>query len=627
MNRYPLWKYVIVAFALVIGFIYTLPNFFGESPAVQLSSTKTTFKVDIKTLDRVESTLKTAGVENNGIFLDTNGVKVRLKDTDTQLKAKDLLEKQFNPDANDPHYVVALNLLSSSPQWLTKLHALPMYLGLDLRGGVHFLLQVDMKGATTKRLDSMAADLRSLMRDKNIRHGGINRDGERIVIRFRDDETRGKARFILETNQPDLQLADQGESNDLRLSATLKPTAIKRLQEFAIKQNMGTLHNRINELGVAEPVIAQQGADRIVVQLPGVQDTAKAKDILGRTATLEIRMVDDSPGGLEAAQAGQVPFGTELYVERGGRPLLVKKQVVLTGDRLTDAQPGFDNQTQEPAVHLSLDSAGSRLFKEITRENVGKRMAILLIEKGKGEVVTAPVIRTEIGGGRVQISGSMSTTEANDTALLLRAGSLAAPMEIIEERTIGPSLGADNIQKGFHSTMWGFAAIAGFMMLYYMLFGLVSVIALGCNLLFLIALLSMLQATLTLPGIAAIALALGMAIDANVLINERIREELRNGSTPQAAISTGYERAFGTILDSNITTLIAGIALLVFGSGPVRGFAVVHCLGILTSLFSAVVVSRAMINLIYGRRRKLESLAIGQIWKPGSATSHAVVTK
>ena len=623
MNRYPLWKYAIVAFALMIGFIYTLPNFFGESPAVQVSSAKATIKVDLKTLERVETSLKDAGIAHNGTFFDTSGVKVRLQDTDTQLKAKDLLEKTFNPDAADPQYVVALNLLSSSPQWLTNLHALPMYLGLDLRGGVHFLLQIDMKGALTKRLDSMSADLRSLMRDKNIRHGGINRDGERITLRFRDEDTRTKARIVLEDNQPDLQLVDQGEASDLKLTATLKPTAIKQIQELAVKQNMGTLHNRINELGVAEPVITQQGADRIVVQLPGVQDTAKAKDILGRTATLEIRMVDDTPGLLETAIGGQVPFGTELYVERGGRPLLVKKLVVLTGDRLTDAQAGFDSQNQEPAVHLSLDSAGSRIFKDITRENVGKRMAILLIEKGKGEVITAPVIRTEIAGGRVQISGSMSTVEANDTALLLRAGSLAAPMEIIEERTIGPSLGAENIKKGFHSTMWGFIAISVFMIGYYMLFGVVSVLALASNLLFLIALLSLLQATLTLPGIAAIALTLGMAIDSNVLINERVRDELRNGATPQAAIHTGYDRAFDTIIDSNITTLIAGIALLIFGSGPVRGFAVVHCLGILTSLFSSVVVSRAMINLIYGRRRKLESLSIGQIWKPGNKTTAA----
>jgi len=623
MNRYPLWKYITVAVALVIGFIYTLPNFFGESPAVQVSSAKATLKVDTQALARVESVLQAEKIATNGIFLDNVGVKVRLADTDTQLKAKDLLEKQFNPDPADPQYVVALNLLSSSPQWLTNMHALPMYLGLDLRGGVHFLLQVDMKGALTKRLDSMGADLRSLLRDKNVRHAGIGREGERIVIRFRDVETRDKGRIALADNQPDLQLAEQGEGSDLRLVATLKPEAMKRIQEFAIKQNITTLHNRINELGVAEPVIQQQGADRIVVQLPGVQDTAKAKDILGRTATLEIRMVDDTPGALEAAQAGQVPFGTELYVERGGLPLLVKKQVVLTGDRLTDAQPGFDSQSQEPAVHLSLDSAGARIFKDITRESVGKRMAILLIEKGKGEVVTAPVIRTEIGGGRVQISGRMSTQEANDTALLLRAGSLAAPMDIIEERTIGPSLGADNISKGFHSTLWGFAAIAVFMMAYYMLFGLISTVALASNLLFLIALLSMLQATLTLPGIAAIALTLGMAIDANVLINERIREELRGGASPQVAIHTGYDRAWGTILDSNVTTLIAGIALLIFGSGPVRGFAVVHCLGILTSLFSAVFVSRALVNLIYGRRRKLEALSIGQIWKPGNTAGTA----
>jgi preprotein translocase subunit SecD len=407
--------------------------------------------------------------------------------------------------------------------------------------------------------------------------------------------------------------------------ASLKPEAQKRIQEFAVKQNITTLHNRINELGVAEPVIQQQGADRIVVQLPGVQDTAKAKDILGRTATLEVRMVDDeassNPGIMEQAARGQPPAGTEYYVERGGRGLLVKKQVVLTGERLTDAQPGFDNQTQEPAVHLSLDSSGARIFKDVTRENVGKRMAILLIEKGKGEVVTAPVIRTEIGGGRVQISGRMSTVEANDVALLLRAGSLAAPMDIIEERTIGPSLGADNIAKGFNSTLWGFAAIAVFMMAYYLLFGMVSVMALSANMLFLIALLSLLQATLTLPGIAAIALALGMAIDSNVLINERVREELRGGNTPQAAITAGYERAWATILDSNVTTLIVGIALLIFGSGPVRGFAVVHCLGILTSIFSSVVVSRAMVNLIYGRRRKLEALSIGQVWKPGLAAS------
>lgn len=611
MNRYPLWKYITVAVALLLGFIYTLPNFFGESPAVQVSSAKVTQKVDERTLEQVRSILDSASVTHNGIFLDATGVKVRFANTDTQLKARDLLERSFNPDAANPRFVVALNLLSSSPKWLTQMGALPMYLGLDLRGGVHFLLQVDMVGAISKRLDSASTDIRTLLREKNVRHAGINRESDRLVVRFRDAAGRQQAAQVIGDNMADFQIAETASGADFQLVLTLKPTAIKVTQEFAIKQNMTTLHNRINELGVAEPVIQQQGMDRIVVQLPGVQDTAKAKDILGRTATLEIRMVDDSPGVLEAALGGSAPFGSELYRERSGQAILVKKQVVLTGDRLTDAQPGFDNQTQEPAVHLTLDGAGARIFKDITRENVGKRMAILLIEKGQGEVVTAPVIRGEIGGGRVQISGRMSTQEANETALLLRAGSLAAPMDIIEERTIGPSLGAENIAKGFDSTLWGFVAIAVFMIGYYMLFGVVSVIALSANLLLLVALLSLLQATLTLPGIAAIALTLGMAIDANVLINERIREELRNGVPPQSAISTGYERAFDTILDSNITTLIAGLALLIFGSGPVRGFAVVHCLGILTSIFSAVVVSRAMVNLIYGRQKKLNSLSIG----------------
>ncbi|MDT3736336.1 MAG: protein translocase subunit SecD [Denitratisoma sp.] len=620
MNRYPLWKYILIAVALTLGLLYTLPNFYGEAPAVQVSSIKTAVKVDIRLLGRVEETLKAAGIAHDGLFADQNSVRVRFGDTETQLKARDTIERALNPDAENASYVVALNLLTRSPAWLTSLHALPMYLGLDLRGGVHFLLQVDMKGALTKRLDATAADLRSLMRDKGVRHGGIARERDQIAIRFRDAETRNKARAVVENAQPDLLLTEVQDGADFKLTATLKPEAQQRIQEFAIKQNITTLHNRINELGVAEPVIQQQGADRIVVQLPGVQDTAKAKDILGRTATLEVRLVDDensqNPAVMEEAARGQPPVGTEYYVERSGAPLLVKKQVVLTGDRLTDAQPGFDNQTHEPAVHLTLDSAGARIFKDVTRDNVGKRMAILLIEKGKGEVITAPVIRSEIGGGRVQISGRMSTVEANDVALLLRAGSLAAPMEIVEERTIGPSLGAENIERGFKSTLYGFIAIAVFMAIYYLIFGLISVVALSTNLLLLIALLSMLQATLTLPGIAAIALTLGMAIDANVLINERIREELRNGVTPQAAIAAGYERAFGTILDSNVTSLIAGLALLIFGSGPVRGFAVVHCLGILTSMFSSVVVSRGIVNLVYGSRRKLAALSIGNVaWK------------
>ncbi len=620
MNRYPLWKYIMLAAALVIGFLYTLPNFFGESPAVQVSSAKATVKVEASMMGRVEQALQTAGISNTGLYFEQNGpvgtVRVRLTSSDQQLRARDLLEKTLNPDSTDPSYVVALNLLSASPAWLRSLHALPMYLGLDLRGGVHFLLQVDMKGALTKRYDSMTGDVRTLLRDKNIRHNGIDRAGQTVEVKFRDAETRDRANEVLRTNLPDLQLTEQTVGEDFKLIGALSAPAIKTAQDSALRQNITTLHNRINELGVAEPIIQQQGADRIVVQLPGVQDVAKAKDILGRTATLEVRLVDDSPEAQSALASGTVPFGLERYTDRDGRPVLVRRQIILTGENLQDAQAGFDTQAQQAAVHLTLDAKGARIFRDITRDNVGKRMAILLFEKGKGEVVTAPVIRSEIAGGRVQISGSMSSVEANDTALLLRAGSLAAPMEIIEERTIGPSLGADNIEKGFKSVLYGFLAISVFIMAYYGLFGVFSVIALTFNLLLLIALLSMLQATLTLPGIAAIALTLGMAIDANVLINERIREELRAGASPQQAIHLGFERAWGTILDSNVTTLIAAVALLAFGSGPIRGFAIVHTLGILTSVFSSVVGARALSNLWYGRRKKLTKLSIGQVWKP-----------
>jgi len=617
MNRYPWWKYTILAIALVVGLIYTLPNFFGEAPAVQVSSGKATLKVDASLVPRVEQALQQASIRADFVQFDGNSVKARFADTDTQLRAKDAIAKALNPDPADPPYIVALNLLSRSPHWLTSLHALPMYLGLDLRGGVHFLMQVDMKSALTKKAEALTGDIRTLLRDKNLRHAGVTRDGNTVDVRFRDRETATAARDLLATQLPDLLWTEAPDGSDIRLRGTLKPEAARAVQEAAIKQNITTLHNRVNELGVAEPVIQQQGPERVVVQLPGVQDTAKAKDIIGRTATLEVRLVDDSvEAAAGAAGTGPVPFGTERYVERGGAPLIVKRQVLLTGENLTDAQAGFDSQTQEAAVHLTLDAKGARIFRDVTRENVGKRMAILLFEKGKGEVVTAPVIRSEIGGGRVQISGRMSTVEANDTALLLRAGSLAAPMEIIEERTIGPTLGADNVAKGFNSVVYGFAAIAAFMCVYYLLFGVFSTLALAFNLLLLVAVLSMLQATLTLPGIAAIALALGMAIDANVLINERVREELRSGSSPQAAIHAGYERAWATILDSNVTTLIAGVALLAFGSGPVRGFAIVHCLGILTSMFSAVVFSRGLVNLWYGRQKKLKSVSIGQVWKP-----------
>ena len=620
MNRYPWWKYAMLAVAFVIGLLYTLPNFFGEAPAVQVSSGKVTLKVDSSLVPRVEKALADAQLKPDFVQFDGNSVRARFGDTDTQIRAKDVLSRALNPDASDPAYIVALNLVSRSPTWLTSMRALPMYLGLDLRGGVYFLMQVDMKAALTKRAEALTGDIRSLLREKNIRHTGIARDGNLVRVTFREDATLQAAQAALAAALPDLQWdAGTSGSGERQLTGTLKPQAAIAVQQAALKQNITTLHNRVNELGVAEPVIQQQGADRVVVQLPGVQDTAKAKDIIGRTATLEVRMVDDSTEAAAAAiGSAPVPFGTERYVERGGAPLIVKRQVILTGENLTDAQAGFDGQNHEPAVHLTLDAKGARVFRDITRENIGKRMAILLFEKGKGEVVTAPVIRSEIGGGRVQISGRMTTQEANDTALLLRAGSLAAPMEIVEERTIGPSLGAENITKGFDSVMYGFAAIAVFMCCYYLLFGVFSTLALAFNLLLLVAILSMLQATLTLPGMAAIALTLGMAIDANVLINERVREELRNGSSAQTAIQAGYERAWGTILDSNVTTLIAGVALLAFGSGPVRGFAVVHCLGILTSMFSAVVFSRGLVNLWYGRKKKLKSVSIGQVWRPGA---------
>ena len=617
MNRYPVWKYVILLVALLVGAIYTLPNLFGESPAVQVSSARASVKIDATTLAKVQEALKAANLTPDLIGIEGTSVKARFGNTDDQLKAKDVVQKALVPDANDAGYVVALNLLSRSPAWLTALHAFPMYLGLDLRGGVHFMLQVDMQAALTKKAESLSGDLRTSLRDKNVRHSGIARNGQTIEVRFRDSDSLAAGKAVVQDQFPDLITTDAPDGTEYKLTATIRPEAARRVQDQALKQNITTLHNRINELGVAEPVIQQQGLDRIVVQLPGVQDTAKAKDILGRTATLEVRMVDES-GEARAAESGTgaVPFGAERFLERSGQPVIVKKQVILTGENLTDAQPGFDSQTQEAVVNLTLDAKGARIFRDVTRESIGKRMAIVLFEKGKGEVVTAPVIRSEISGGRVQISGRMTAMEATDTALLLRAGSLAAPMEIIEETTIGPSLGAENIAKGFHSVAWGFAAVAVFMCMYYMLFGVFSSISLAVNLLLLVAVLSMLQATLTLPGMAAMALVLGMAIDANVLINERVREELRNGASAQAAIHAGYDRAWATILDSNVTTLIAGLALLTFGSGPVRGFAVVHVLGILTSMFSGVFFSRGLVNLWYGRQNKLKSVSIGTVWRP-----------
>jgi preprotein translocase subunit SecD len=617
MNRYPAWKYAIIVIALLVGALYTLPNFFGEAPAVQVSAVKASQKVDRSTQLRVEESLKAAGIVAELVSMEGASIRARFTTTDTQLLAKDAIQKTLVPDANDPAYVVALNLLSRSPDWLTWLRAVPMYLGLDLRGGVHFMLQVDMPAALSKMAESQAGDIRSALREKNVRHGGISRNGQTIEIRLRDAQTLDAAKRVIAEQFTELQTTDAIEGSEYRLIASIKPASARNVQDQALKQNITTLHNRINELGVAEPVIQQQGLDRIVVQLPGVQDTAKAKDILGRTATLEVRMVDESAEARAALSgAGAIPFGAERYIERNGQPVIVKKQVVITGDRLTNAKTTFD-QNQRPAVSVDLDGVGGRVMRDLTRENVGKLMAIIMFERGKGEAISVARIQGEFGSS-FQITGNFTSEETNSLSLLLRAGALAAPMEIIEERTIGPSLGAENIAKGFSSVTWGFVAVAAFMCVYYMLFGVFSSVALAVNLLLLVAVLSMLQATLTLPGMAAMALVLGMAIDANVLINERVREELRNGASPQAAIHAGYDRAWATILDSNVTTLIAGLALLAFGSGPVRGFAVVHCLGILTSMFSGVFFSRGLVNLWYGRQKKLKNMSIGTVWRPGA---------
>ena len=627
MNRYPVWKYAIIVIALLVGIIYTLPNFYGEAPAVQVASVKATVTVDRALEQRVETLLADAGVKPLALTLEAGSIRARFDKEDEQLKAKGVLEKALVPDPTDPSYVVALNLISRSPTWLTALHAKPMYLGLDLRGGVHFTLQVDMQAALTKRIETLTSDVRLALRDKKIRHGGVNREGQSLEVRLQDEATATTVRNLIADTMPDLLANVDNAGGAYVVRASIKPESMRAVQDQALKQNMTTLHNRINELGVAEPVIQQQGADRIVVQLPGVQDPAQAKNILGRTATLEVRMVDESSEARSAEMgSGPVPFGSEKYNDPSGQPIVVKKQVVLTGENLNDAQPGFDSQSNEPTVNLTLDGKGATIFKDVTSQNIGKRMAILLFEKGKGQVVTAPVIRSEISGGRVQISGRMTTKEASDTSLLLRAGSLAAPMEIIEEYTIGPSMGKENVDAGIKSVVGGFIVIALFMCCYYMMFGVFSSIALVVNLLLLMAVLSMLQATLTLPGIAAMALALGVAIDSNVLINERVREELRAGASPQTAINAGYQHAWATILDSNVTTLIAGLALLAFGSGPVRGFAVVHCIGILTSMFSAVFVSRGLVNLWYGGRKKLKSISIGQVWKPDSDEHRSVAS-
>ncbi|MES2113992.1 MAG: protein translocase subunit SecD [Pseudomonadota bacterium] len=618
MNRYPVWKYILIAVAILLGALYTAPNYFGESPAVQVTSGKSTVKMTSEMAAQVAAVLQKENLAVEGVSFDGTGtyasVRARFADTDTQFKAKAVLEKDLNADPADPTYLVALNLQPNTPKWMQSLRALPMYLGLDLRGGVHFLMQVDVKAALTKRVQGIQASARSLLRDKGVRHAGIDRVGDVIEIKFRDEDTRAKAREVLSSSMADLSMVDGGAGSELKLTVTLKPAALKQTIEEGVKQNIATLSKRVNELGVAEPIIQQQGPDRIVVQLPGVQDVARAKAVIGRTATLEVRMVDDTiTPGTELSAA--IPFNSELFTVGKGVPVVLSKDVVLTGDYISSATASFD-QNQQPAVGIDLNGDGGRKMRDATRERVGKRMAIVLFEKGKPEVLSVATIQSELGS-RFQITGMGNAENSAELALLLRSGALYAPMDVIEERTIGPQLGAENISKGLHSTMYGFAAIAVFMMAYYMMFGFFSVLALACNLLLLIALLSLMQATLTLPGIAAIALALGMAIDANVLINERIREELRGGASPQQAISVGFDRAWATILDSNVTTLIVGLALWVFGSGAIRGFAVVHCLGILTSMFSAVFMSRGVVNLWYGRKKKLQSIAIGTVWVPG----------
>jgi preprotein translocase subunit SecD len=618
MNRYPVWKYILIAIAVLLGLLYTAPNYFGESPALQVTTGKSTGKITSGTTTLVADTLKRDGIPATNVGLEGTGastsVRARFATTDAQFKAKLALERDLNRDSADPDYIVTVNLVKNTPAWMQKLRALPMNLGLDLRGGVHFLLQVDAKATLENKVKGIQSSVRSILRDQNVRHSGIERAGNTIVVRFRDEATRAKAQSVLANQMGDLAFAESADGTDLKLTASLKPAALQKTVEEGVKQNIITLSKRINELGVSEPIIQQQGTDRIVVQLPGVQDVARAKDIIGRTATLEFRLVDPTitPG---TELSATIPFNSELFTAGESAPIVVSKDVILTGDYISSAIASFD-ENQQPAVSLDLNGDGGRKMRQATRENVGKRMAVLLKEKGKYEVLTAPVIQSELGS-QFRITGMGTSERANDLALLLRAGSLSAPMEFVEERVVGPQLGAENIARGLFSTVYGFIAIAIFMIIYYQLFGFFSVVALACNLLFLLALLSMLQATLTLPGIAAIALALGMAIDANVLINERIREELRAGNSPQASIAAGFDHAWATIFDSNVTTLIVGLALLVFGSGPVRGFAVVHCLGILTSMFSAVFVSRGVVNLWYGRKKKLGKIAIGTVWTPG----------
>jgi preprotein translocase subunit SecD len=625
MNRYPVWKFLLMAVAVLVGLLYTVPNLYGQAPAVQVSAAALTTKVDADTAKRVEQLLSAAAIQPDYVSYEGSTVHARFATTDLQIHARDVINAGLNAgaDKDAPPYAVSLNLVARAPRWMASLHALPMYLGLDLRGGVHFLLQVDLKAALDKKIDTLVTDTRTQLREKQLRTA-VSRDGNGVTMTFHDQATATQALNVLNDAFSYVQWTQAADGTDFKIGGTLKPSELVKAQEQAIKQNMTTLGNRVAGLGTSEPVIQQQGPDRIVVELPGIQDTAKARELIGRTATLEFHLADPSAEAAAAATgSGAVPFGDDSYPNspevsgRRGSVTVVKKDVVVSGDDLVDAQANFDSQTQGSIVRLTLSAKGARNMRDVSGQNIGKPLAVVLFEKGKGQVINVATIQSELGEN-FQITGIGNAEQATELALLLRSGALAAPMEFIEETAIGPSLGADNIAKGLHSVAWGFAAILVFMCAYYLLFGVISTLSLAVNLLLLVAVLSLIQTTLTLPGIAAIALTLGMAIDSNVLVNERIREELRAGSAPQTAIAAGYERAWATILDSNITTLIAGLSLLAFGSGAIKGFAIVHCLGILTSMFSAVFFSRGLVNLWYGRQKKLKSVLIGQVWKGGA---------
>ncbi len=612
MNRYPLWKNLLIIAVMIAGVIYALPNLFGEYPALQITPTRTA-QIDQALENRVKTALIEAKLEPLSIERSEAGLLVRFTETETQLKAHDVVDTALGDD-----YVVALNLASATPKWLRAIGAQPMYLGLDLRGGVHFLMEVDMDAVVRQAEERFVSDIRSVLRDKKIRYKSISRQpGGGLEASFREAPVRDQGKAIIDDEFPELSLTEQERGEEFLLKLTLTEQAIRDTRKLALQQNLTTLRNRVNELGVAEPIIQQQGENRVVVQLPGVQDTARAKEILGATATLEFRMVDlehDPQGAL----AGKVPVGAKLYRDREGQPVLLKKQIMLTGDHIIDAASGIDSASGSPAVFVTLDSEGARIFSRATRDNVGRPMGVVFIEnkiesqrqgdqivrvkKTVEEVINVATIREQLSK-RFQITGLDSTTEARNLALLLRAGALAAPIYIIEEHTVGPSLGQDNIDMGVKSVIIAFVLVLIFMAVYYRVFGMVSNLALLMNLVLTVALLSLIQATLTLPGIAGIVLTVGMAVDANVLINERILEELRNGNTIQASIHAGYERAFATIADSNITTVIAAIVLFAFGTGAIKGFAVTLTLGLMTSMFTAVMGTRAVINRIYGGRR------------------------